>query len=89
MGSDRLGDHGRNKKGFAIFNPFNFGCDCVHHVVLVVLKMTDGFVSFQFTSENVVLVKSSSLLLCALGFLATLSFSLDKIQRSGEPSVSG
>jgi len=52
MGSDRLGEHGQDKMGFAIFNLFNFGCDCVHHVVLVVLKMTDGFVSFQFTSAQ-------------------------------------
>jgi hypothetical protein len=45
MGSDRLGDHGQDKMGFAIFNLFNFGCDCVHHVVLLAMKMTDDIVS--------------------------------------------
>jgi hypothetical protein len=45
MGSDRLGDHGWDKMGFEIFNLFNFGCDCVHHVVPVAMKMTNGIVS--------------------------------------------
>ena len=45
MGSDRLGDHGWDKMGFAIFDLFNFGCDCVHHVALVAMKMNNGIVS--------------------------------------------
>jgi hypothetical protein len=45
MGLDRLGGHGQDKMGFAIFNLFNFGCDCVHHVVLVAMKMINDIIS--------------------------------------------
>jgi hypothetical protein len=62
MGSDRLGDHGWDKMGFAIFNLFNFGCDCVHHVVLVAMKMTDGIIS-KYPSNGITMRKRKKMAL--------------------------
>jgi hypothetical protein len=36
---------GGTKWDLQIFNLFNFGCDYVHHVVLVAMKMTNGIIS--------------------------------------------
>jgi hypothetical protein len=62
MGSDRLGDHGRDKMGFTIFNLFNFGCYCVHHVVLVAMKMTDGIIS-KSPSNGIIMRKRKKMAL--------------------------
>ena len=60
MGWDRLGDHGQDKMGFTIFNLFNFGCDCVHHVVLVAMKTTNGIVS-KYPSNGITMRKRNKM----------------------------
>jgi hypothetical protein len=62
MGSNRLGDHMQDKMGFSIFHLFNFGCDCVHHVVLVEMKITDGIVS-KYPSNDLTIGKRKKIAL--------------------------